>query len=170
LAQKDTRANTEGPKTPGACPDPALVDNPTQSCSIGQAGKDGVPPVTLRLAIPPEFGRTTFQEEFYGRRFAISDGKLVTGIPWPPGRRELKYTYVAPTETPAYRWNRPDLPCEALRVCVENAKPGDAVCRLLIRSQEEADPMHGSGLFPGLGVDEPQLEPGALRRPLHRPY
>lgn len=116
-----------------------LVDNPTNICYVGRPTKEGSEPITLALAIPPEFNRTTFQEEFYGRRFTIAGGKLVTGIPWPPGQRELKFTYVVPTKSPSYRWQRPlDLPCDTLRVRVENAKPGEVVCNLKRGSDEKA--------------------------------
>ena len=57
------------------------------------------PPVTLRLSIPANFDRVTFDSEFYGRRFRIADHQLVTDIPWPPGERELSFTYRVPVES-----------------------------------------------------------------------
>ena len=108
-----------------------LVDNPTATCYVGRAGEEGSQPITLQMAIPSEFTRVTFHEEFYGRRFGIADGKLVTGIPWPPGRRELAFTYVVPTKAASYRWQRPlDLPCDVVRVRVEDAGPGEVACNL----------------------------------------
>jgi hypothetical protein len=108
-----------------------LVENPSSRCYVGEPPPSGGEPMTLALGIPADFERTTFQEEFYGRRFALAGGKVVTGIPWPPGRREIKYTYVLRNEQ-AYRcWQRPlDLPCSQVRVCVHTAKPGDVRCDL----------------------------------------
>jgi hypothetical protein len=108
-----------------------LVENPTSACYVGRASHEGWEPVTLRLAIPRDFAQTTFHKEFFGRRFAISKEGLVTGIPWPPGPRELSFTYVLPNTNKHYRWERPlDLPCRGLRVRVENAKAGEVACNL----------------------------------------
>jgi hypothetical protein len=116
-----------------------LVNNPTTTCYVGRAGDEGSQPITLQLAIPSEFSRTTFHEEFYGRRFGIADGKLVTGIPWPPGQRELKFTYTVPTKSQSYRWQRPlDLPCDAFGVSIENAQPDEVACNLKHGPDEEA--------------------------------
>ena len=99
-----------------------LVENPTSACYVGRAAEGESEPVTLRLGIPSDFAQTTFFKEFFGRRFAISKQGLVTGIAWPPGRRELSFTYVVPNEKKYYRWQRPlDLPCYGLRVRVQNA-------------------------------------------------
>ena len=46
-----------------------LLENPTHTCYVGEAAHDGADPVTLELSIPPEFERTTFDQEFFGRRF-----------------------------------------------------------------------------------------------------
>ncbi len=108
-----------------------LVENPTSACYVGRAAQEGGDPLTLRLAIPPDFERTTFHKEFFGRRFAISKQGLVTGIPWPPGQRELSFTYTLPYKNKRYRWERPlDLPCSGLRVRVENADPDEVACNL----------------------------------------
>jgi hypothetical protein len=116
-----------------------LIENPTSTCYVGQAGEEGGEPITLRLAVPSEFTRATFDQEFYGRRFSIADGKLVTGIPWPPGKREVKFTYVLPTQSRYHRWQRPlDLPCDALRVRVEYAKIEEVACNLNRGPDEEA--------------------------------
>jgi hypothetical protein len=50
-------------------------------------------PVTLKLSVPANFDRVTFGNEFYGRRFRIVDHQVVTDIPWPPGERELSFTF-----------------------------------------------------------------------------
>ena len=62
-----------------------------RSARVGRA-------TTLRLSIPPNFRRTTFDQEFYGRQFTLFEGHLVTDIPWTPGERELTFTYVLPNE------------------------------------------------------------------------
>ena len=115
------------------CPEPGMlrvtesmvVDNPSSTCYVGMAAEEDVGPVTLELAVPGDFERVTFQEEFYGRQFAMTAGKLATRIPWPPGRRELKFTYVL-RSTESYRvWERPlDLPSSNVRVQVAQSEAG----------------------------------------------
>ena len=121
------------------CPQPGtlkvtesmLVENPSSTCYVGQAPAAGADPVTLQLAIPADFERTTFDEEFFGRRFSLVEGKLVTGIPWPPGARELKYTYVLRNAAVDRRWERPlDLPCSQVQLRVCPAKPDEVACNL----------------------------------------
>lgn len=122
------------------CPQPGalhvtesiVVCNPTLQSYVGQAtGKGDAGPVTLRLAIPSDFERTTFDKEFFGRRFSLADGKLVTTIPWTPGVRELEFTYVL-RNTQSHRiWRRPlDLPCDDVRVRVRTTKPEEVACNL----------------------------------------
>ena len=116
-----------------------LIENPGTACYVGRARPGGADPITLKLAIPPEFARVTFQEEFYGRRFAVVGGKPATTIPWPPGRRELKFTYVVPAKSSHYRWQRAlDLPCDAVRVRVENAKADEVACNLRRKPDEKS--------------------------------
>jgi hypothetical protein len=102
-----------------------LIDNPTSTCYVGQSMGDNGARLSLQLAVPRDFTSVTFDEEFFGRRFVVVDGKLATGIPWQPGLRELKLTYVIPN-TQRYRiWRRPlDLPCADIRVevCGDGAK------------------------------------------------
>jgi hypothetical protein len=108
-----------------------LIDNPSTTSYVGEAAADGDEPVTLQLAIPPDFERTTFEEEFYGRRFAVKDGKLATGIPWPPGQRELKYTYVLRNAERHRLWQRPlDLPCDDICIRVRTDKSDEVTCDL----------------------------------------
>ncbi len=108
-----------------------LIANPTSICYVGRAVGQDTQPVTLRLNVPSDFDRATFHKEFFGRRFSLAAGKLVTGIPWTPGERELKLTYVLPN-TQAHRlWQRPlDLPCSDVRVCVETTRPDEVICNL----------------------------------------
>ncbi len=108
-----------------------LVENPSPLCYVGRGTQPGIEPVTLRLAIPSDFERATFAQEFYGRRFSLADGRLVTGIPWPPGQRELKLTYTLPNHQRHFCWQRPlDLPCDHVRVRVETATPEEVSCNL----------------------------------------
>jgi hypothetical protein len=108
-----------------------VVENPSTTSYVGKAASEGANPVTLQLSLPANVERTTFQEEFYGRRFSVADNKLVTGIPWTPGRRELNFTYVLPNSQSHHLWERPlDLPCSEVRVRVRNEKPDDVSCDL----------------------------------------
>lgn len=107
-----------------------VVSNPSLSTYIGQSqGERGT--VTLRLTIPENFDKVTFNREFYGRRFRIIDHRLVTDIPWPPGDRELKLTYHIPSEGGAGQFRRLlDLPTSDLRVHVQTIKDGGVTCEL----------------------------------------
>ena len=86
------------------CPEPGAlkvtesmrVENPSSTCYVGQSPVAGGDPVTLQLAIPADFERTTFEEEFFGRRFSVVEGKLVTGVPWPPGAQGTEVHLRAP--------------------------------------------------------------------------
>jgi hypothetical protein len=98
-----------------------LISNPSVYCYVGDEGKRSV---TLRLSVPSEFEKITFHKEFYGRRFAVIDGVLMTTIPWPPGERELSFTYVVPMEKRCLTWERPlDLPCGDVRVTIDTTNP-----------------------------------------------
>ena len=118
------------------CPEPdalrvtesMLIDNPTSVCYVGQAAGKDAEPATLQLAIPADFQRVTFDSEFFGKRFSLAGGRLVTGIPWPPGRRELTFSYLLGNTQRHYVWQRPlDLPsAERARVDLHRpAGPGD---------------------------------------------
>lgn len=107
------------------------IENPARRCYIGRPAAADQPPVTLKLAIPMEFERATFDKEFFGRRFSVGSGGLVTGVPWPPGVHELRFTYTLPRTQRRLVWERSvDLPCREFRVTAE-AGPGDTVaCNL----------------------------------------
>jgi hypothetical protein len=108
-----------------------LVDNPTARSYVGRPASEGGEPVTLELAIPSDFERVTFDREFFGRRFTQAGGKLVTGVPWPPGTREVKFTYLLHNAERHRVWERPlDLPCPNLRLSVATDKPGEVSCNL----------------------------------------
>jgi hypothetical protein len=108
-----------------------LVDNPSSACYVGQAAGENAEPVTLQLAIPAGFERVTFATEFFGRRFALIGGKLATSVPWPPGQRELKFSYLLPNAQRHYVWQRPlDLSTAQLRVSVCGGLSDEVVCNL----------------------------------------
>jgi hypothetical protein len=108
-----------------------LIDNPSLSCYVGQAAGEDAEPVTLQLAIPASFQRVTFASEFFGRRFALVDGKLATAVPWPPGRRELKFSYLLPNTERHCTWQRPlDLPSGEVRVSVRGEQLEEVACNL----------------------------------------
>lgn len=107
-----------------------LVDNPGSTTYVGLAHQKQ-PPVTLRLGIPRDFDRLTFEEEFFGRQFQLGDGGVVTGLPWTPGPRWLRFTYSMPVEALQGRWQRAlDLPCEHLRLRVQSDQPDAVACDL----------------------------------------
>ncbi len=108
-----------------------VVDNPSSACYVGRAAAEGIEPITLQLSIPPEFERATFDEEYFGRHFAVFQGKLVTGLPWPPGKKEVKFTYVIRNAAISRTWQRPlDLPCDDVSIRVETPKPEEVACSL----------------------------------------
>lgn len=115
-----------------------LIDNPTSLCYVGESPVPGAIPVTLRLAIPPDFERTTFHKEFFGRQFSVSGSKLVTDVPWPPGKRELVFTYVVVCNEDYYNWKRPlDLPCREIRLTARAHDTGDISANLAAAVAEE---------------------------------
>ncbi len=108
-----------------------LLENRSTTCYVGKPPAEGAAPVTLALGIPPDFVRATFDQEFYGRRFAVWAGKVVTGIPWPPGPRVLKFTYVLPNTQGRRLWQRAlDLPCSQVNLRVCGIKPEEVACDL----------------------------------------
>jgi hypothetical protein len=108
-----------------------LIENPGAETYVGIPAREGGRAATLRLSIPSDFRRTTFQNEFYGSQFTLIDGKLVTDIPWTPGQRELVFTYVLPNNDRQRVWERPlDLPCDRLHIDVHTDTPGEVSCNL----------------------------------------
>ncbi len=108
-----------------------VIDNPEPKTYVGQIPDGGAEPVTLHLGISADFERVTFSKEFYGRQFSIINGKLVTGIPWTPGRHELRYSYVLRNEGRYRVWTRPvDLPCRHVRLTVRTTDPDRLSCNL----------------------------------------
>ena len=108
-----------------------VIGNPSTMSFVGRPTQGSDRIGTLQLAIPSNFERVTFEKEFYGRRFLLVNGKLSTGIPWPPGRRRLKFTYVLPKDEGSIAWQRPvDLPCSLVRLTVLTDNPGEVRCNL----------------------------------------
>ncbi len=115
-----------------------LIDNPSSETYVGRPEGKSSRAATLRLSIPSDFHRTTFEKEFYGRQFTLIDGRLVTDIPWTPGQRELTFTYVLPNENHNRVWQRPlDLPCDNLRVEVQTNDPDEISCNLARAASQE---------------------------------
>lgn len=115
-----------------------LIDNPTRTTYIGTPAAGGQA-ATLVLSVPPDFQRATFEKEFFGRRFAVVNNKVVTSIPWTPGERELKYTYVLGNTKEATAWQRPlDLPCADVTIRIEGRSPDEVRCDLLRRTTASA--------------------------------
>jgi hypothetical protein len=116
-----------------------LIDNPTHTCYVGEAATPDAAPITLALSIPQDFQRMTFDKEFFGRRFAVFENRVVTSIPWTPGERELRYTYVLRNTEQATTWLRPmDLPCSDVTVRIEGESPDEVRCGLLTRMPDDA--------------------------------
>ncbi len=113
------------------------IENPSLRTYIGHPQREGSRATTLRLSIPSNFRRTTFDQEFYGRQFTLFEGHLVTDIPWTPGERELTFTYVLPNEDRQRVWQRPlDLPCDQLRIEVHTDTPDEVTCNLALASSQ----------------------------------
>lgn len=145
-----------------------VVDNPTRMTYVGQPAHEGAAPVTLRLALPPDFDRVTFGEEFFGRRFAVVDGKLATAVPWPPGRRKLAFTYTLPVARHDLCWQRPlDLACDDVRVRVVGTTLGEVSCNLQEADrQNEGELLYHSRGGPLSAGHVVRVELGRLRVPL----
>jgi hypothetical protein len=114
-----------------------IIANRTAHSYIGTEAED---PVTLGLAVPAEFEKVTFDKEFFGRQFRVNNGRLETGIPWPPGVRELRFTYRLPMNGGKWRFQRPlDLPCELVRVSVGRNEIPMIKCNLPAASETNVD-------------------------------
>lgn len=107
-----------------------VIDNPSQTAYVGDSQGEG-PPVTIRLAIPSGFETVTFEKEFFGRNFLVHGERLVSELPWPPGTRELKYSYRLPVEKRSSALTRAlDLPTESVLVRVTGSKEQPVRCNL----------------------------------------
>jgi len=140
-----------------------LVDNPSKTCFVGKAGHEGSEPVTLQLSIPSNFERTTFYKEFFGRRFSLVDGKLVTSIPWTPGKREVKFTYLLANSEKTFQWQRPvDLPCDDVRIVVHAERPDEVACSLERDSMQPDEAVENELVAVTFLSDGDRLPPGKV--------
>jgi hypothetical protein len=106
------------------------IDNPSRTAYIGEAQEDR-PSITLRLRLPAGFETVTFAEEFLGRSFLIHDNQLVTDLPWPPGKRDVKFVYRLPVEQRSGAFRRVlDLPTEKVTIRVAGQDPNRIACDL----------------------------------------
>jgi hypothetical protein len=107
------------------------VANPARVTYVGKAD-DGAALETLGLGIPRACERITFHDEFHGRRFRVADGRIVTDIPWPPGRRELVLEYRLPADgrRRAVFERRLDLPTSLVHVAVTGKEARQVACNL----------------------------------------
>lgn len=113
------------------------INNPSSTCYVGTPGHEGAFPVTLQLGIPKEFERVTFDKEAWGRQFHLINDQLVTSLPWPPGTRELSFTYVIRPAERTETWRRQlSLPCRKLRLTVESSQAHDTRCNLPRRTSD----------------------------------
>ncbi len=145
-----------------------LIENPTKTCYVGEAPSEDQEAVTLCLHIPSDFEQVTFDKEFYGRRFLLAGGSLVTGIPWTPGQRELGFTYVLRNEQRHRTWQRAlDLPCSDVSVRVATDKPEEVACSLAagrsVKPGEVVFEYHGTPLPAGRQI---RVDLGRLSIPL----
>ena len=84
-----------------------MIENPEPRTYVGRNPEGHADSVTLQLGIASDFERVTFNKEFYGRQFALISGKLVTSVPWTPGRHELQFSYVVRNDGRHRVWTRP---------------------------------------------------------------
>jgi hypothetical protein len=107
-----------------------LITNPSFKTYVGQSTADGNA-FTLRLAIPPNFDRVTFSDEFYGRRFRVVEHQPVTDIPWPPGDRKLTFAYRIPLQDSDGLFRRKlDAPSRQVTLLVRGDDLSAVICNL----------------------------------------
>lgn len=107
-----------------------LIANRSTATYVGEpVGTDS--PVTLGLTIPPNFDRVTFGNEFFGRRFRVADHRPITDIAWPPGERELSFTYRIPLEKSEGFFRRTlDIPTDEFSLTVQGEGAKKLNCNL----------------------------------------
>jgi hypothetical protein len=107
-----------------------VVNNPTLTTYLGEGGGEAASE-TLALAIPKGFERVTFHSEFHGRHFQLANQRVTTNLPWPPGKRELHFTYHLPVEDSRQALERAlDLPCARVRVRIRGEQAERVECNL----------------------------------------
>jgi len=117
-ARHEMRLRTEGDAV--FVEETILVANRSRRTYVGPPSATDEPEVTLRLSLPPDFAKVTFDKEFFGRQFQLRDRILETRIPWTPGQRELKFSYWASREKLRGHLRRTlDIPTEQLLVVAD---------------------------------------------------
>lgn len=110
-----------------------VVKNASSTTYVGTADPEApkTAPTTLSLSIPEGVSHVTFNNEFDGRNFRLVDGRLVTDVPWPPGKRRLAFLYQLPVESNQLLFKRPlDLPCVRACVAVTGQCSQELTCNL----------------------------------------
>jgi hypothetical protein len=129
------------------------ISNPSATCYVGSPRHEGGGPVTLELGIPADFERITFDKEAFGREFHLINDKLVTGIPWPPGQRELAFSYVIPSQQGNRTWRRRiDLPSQRVRLTARGADARKIVSNLPTAAGQQAVEQVGGARFESDGT------------------
>ena len=107
-----------------------LISNPSSTTYVGSTDSD-MPPTTLSLSIPEGVSHVTFNQEFDGRNFRLVDGRLVTSVPWTPGKRQLAFVYQLPVEHSQLLFSRLlDLPTSRVRLAVGGKCSDATACNL----------------------------------------
>jgi hypothetical protein len=107
------------------------IENPTAFTYIGQPQGAGSRATTMALGIPSNFRRATFDEKFYAQQFVWDQGRLITDVPWTPGRRVVSLTYILPPEERLWTFRRPlDLPCDKTRIEVRGFDSKQVACNV----------------------------------------
>jgi hypothetical protein len=115
-----------------------LISNPSTRCYVGRPRHEGGGPVTLQMSIPSDFERVTFDKEGFGRQFRLINGKLVTGMPWPPGKRALAFSYVVGNQQEDRVWQRrTDLPSLKVHLSVRGHALEHVTCNLPAATSRE---------------------------------
>jgi hypothetical protein len=110
-----------------------VVDNPSSATFVGAADAKApkMAPTTLSLWIPDGVSQITFNKEFDARNFRLVDGRLITNVPWPPGKRQLAFVYQLPVGSNQFLFERPlDLPCMQARIAVTGQCSEELTCNL----------------------------------------
>jgi hypothetical protein len=117
-----------------------VINNPSNATYVGEKS-NATSVETLSIGIPDGFERVTFSSEFHGRRFRIAENRILTDIPWPPGKRELKYTYQLPwTRSGRLSFDRSlDLPCSLVRLRVRGRSADQLSCNLPVAAQNHEE-------------------------------
>jgi hypothetical protein len=106
------------------------VDNPSSTTYVGE-DQIGALPTTLSLSIPDGFERVTFHSEFDGRHFKLRDNQLFTDLPWTPGKRAIRFSYVLPIEDGKHQleWSM-NVPCKRRRLGISGENADRVGCNL----------------------------------------